>query len=180
MLRAHPAAARAVGIDTGWLRLAAFLLSAGYAGLAGSLYVHAIGVLSPDVLGFPVMVTCLTIAVVGSRLRVAGAVAGAVLVIELPEWARFLRDDYLLAFGCILLLVVVAVPGGLVEAADRLLRRVWIAPAPALPSMAPIRHRGAALHRHPAAVSAACGAASAACGRWTTCRSTSGAARCWG
>jgi branched-chain amino acid transport system permease protein len=128
MLRTHPVAARAVGIDTGRLRLFAFLLSAGYAGLAGSLYVHAIGVLSPDILGFPVMVTCLTIAVVGSRLRVAGAIAGAVLIIEMPEWARFLRDDYLLAFGCILLLVVVALPGGLTETAERLLARLWTAP----------------------------------------------------
>ncbi len=138
VLRAHPAAARSIGIDTGSLRLAAFLLSAGYAGLAGSLYVHAIGVVSPDVLGFPVMVTCLTIAVVGSRLRVAGAIAGAVLITELPEWARFLRDDYLLAFGCILLLVVVAVPGGLMEAAERLLGFVWIAPARPLPAPRPV------------------------------------------
>ena len=76
VLRADPAAARAIGIDTGLLRLTAFLLSAAYAGLAGSLYVHALGVLSPDVLGFPVMVTCLTIAVVGSRLRVAGGAGG--------------------------------------------------------------------------------------------------------
>ena len=133
LLRASPAVARAIGLDTGVLRLTAFLLSALYAGLAGSLYVHALGVLSPDVLGFPVMVTCLTIAVVGSRLRVAGAIAGAVLVIELPEWVRFLRDDYLLAFGCILLLMVVAVPGGLVEWAERLLGQIWVAPAARLP-----------------------------------------------
>ncbi|HEY4174244.1 MAG TPA: branched-chain amino acid ABC transporter ATP-binding protein/permease, partial [Rhodopila sp.] len=136
LTRLHPVAARAIGIDTGSLRLAAFLLSAGFAGLAGSLYVHAIGVLSPDVLGFPVMITCLTIAVVGSRLRVTGAITGAVLIIELPEWARFLRDDYLLAFGCILLLVVVALPGGLVETAERLL--AWVVPKPLWP------------HRHPA------------------------------
>jgi branched-chain amino acid transport system permease protein len=136
--RIHPAAARAVGIDTGLLRLIAFLLSAAYAGLAGSLYVHAVGVLSPDVLGFPVMITCLTIAVVGSRLRVAGAIAGAVLIIELPEWARFLRDDYLLAFGCILLLVVVALPGGLVETAERLLARIWTPPRTPLPTPAGI------------------------------------------
>jgi branched-chain amino acid transport system permease protein len=128
LARLHPTAARAIGIDTGSLRLTAFLLSAAFAGLAGSLYVHAIGVLSPDVLGFPVMITCLTIAVVGSRLRVAGAIAGAVVIIELPEWVRFLRDDYLLAFGCILLLVVVALPGGLVETAERLLAYLWTPP----------------------------------------------------
>ncbi len=136
--RAHPVAAGAVGIDTGRLRLLAFLLSAAYAGLAGSLYVHAIGVLSPDVLGFPVMVTCLTIAVVGGRLRVAGAIAGAVLIIELPEWARFLRDDYLLAFGCILLMVVVAMPEGLVETAARWLARAWPAPPAPLPPAASV------------------------------------------
>jgi branched-chain amino acid transport system permease protein len=144
LVRVHPVAARAVGIDTGSLRLAAFLLSAAFAGLAGSLYVHAIGVLSPDVLGFPVMITCLTIAVVGSRLRVAGAIAGSVLIIELPEWARFLRDDYLLAFGCILLLVVVALPGGLVETAERLLAWVWT-PPPLTPPSA-VRPRGARLN----------------------------------
>ncbi len=138
VLRAHPVAARAIGLDTGKLRLTAFLLSAGYAGLAGSLYVHALGVLSPDVLGFPVMVTCLTIAVVGSRLRIAGALAGAVLITELPEWARFLRDDYLLAFGCVLLLVVVAVPGGLVEAAERVLGWVWTAPPAPAPAAMPV------------------------------------------
>jgi branched-chain amino acid transport system permease protein len=136
LVRLHPVAARAVGIDTGSLRLVAFLLSAAFAGLAGSLYVHAVGVLSPDALGFPVMITCLTIAVVGSRLRVAGAIAGAVVIIELPEWARFLRDDYLLAFGCILLLVVVAVPGGLVETAERRLAYLWTSPT-ASPSPAP-------------------------------------------
>ena len=134
VLRVHPVAARAIGIDIDWLRLTAFLLSAGYAGLAGSLYVHAIGVLSPDILGFPVMVTCLTITVIGGRLRVAGLIAGAVLIIELPEWMRFLRDDYLLAYGCLLLLVVVAAPGGLTDTADRLLHWVWIAPAPVLPA----------------------------------------------
>ncbi|MBS0560715.1 MAG: branched-chain amino acid ABC transporter ATP-binding protein/permease [Proteobacteria bacterium] len=138
VLRGQPVAARAIGIDTGTLRLLAFLLSAGYAGLAGSLYVRAIGVLSPDILGFPVMVTCLTIAVVGSRRRVAGAILGAVLIVELPEWARFLRDDYLLAYGCILLLVIVAIPEGLTETADRWLARLLPPPPRPLPAPAPL------------------------------------------
>jgi len=138
VLRGQPVAARAIGIDTGTLRLLAFLLSAGYAGLAGSLYVRAIGVLSPDILGFPVMVTCLTIAVVGSRRRVSGAILGAVLIVELPEWARFLRDDYLLAYGCILLLVIVAIPEGLTETADRWLARLLPPPPRPLPAPAPL------------------------------------------
>ncbi len=138
ILRANPAAARAIGLDTGRLRLTAFLLSAAYAGLAGSLYVHEVGVLSPDVLGFPVMITCLTIAVVGSRLRISGAILGAALIIELPEWVRFLQDDDTLAFGCILLVVVIALPEGMVEAADRLWGRLCTAPPASAPKLAPI------------------------------------------
>ncbi len=131
VMRANAPAARAIGIDIARLRLAAFLLSAAYAGLAGSLYVHVIRVVSPEILGFPVMVTCLTIAVVGGRLRIAGAIAGAVLVVELPEWFRGLHDIYLLAYGVMLLAVVVAMPDGLVSAAERLFARV-------LPVLAPI------------------------------------------
>ena len=83
---------RAIGIDAGRLRLLAFLAGAAYAGLAGSLYAHVIGVISPEVLGLPVMVTCLTVVVVGGSRRVAGAIAGALLVTLLPEWFRALRE----------------------------------------------------------------------------------------
>jgi len=133
MMRANEVTARAIGIDTDRLRLMAFLLSAAYAGLAGALYVHTIRVVSPDVLGFPVMVTSLTIAVIGGRLPIAGALLGAVLVIELPEWFRFLRDYYLLAYGVILLLAVILMPEGAVGAAQRLLARWLPAPPPAPP-----------------------------------------------
>jgi branched-chain amino acid transport system permease protein len=138
LLRTNPTAASSIGIDIGKLRFVAFLWSAAYAGLAGSLYVHTIGVLSPDVLGFPVMITCLTIAVLGSRTSVTGLIVAAVFITELPEWVRPLRDDYMLAFGVILLFVVVAVPEGLADAAKRLLRRLLPIPRSANPTPAPL------------------------------------------
>ena len=140
-MRATPAAAVAMGFDTARLRLTAFLLSAGYAGLAGSLYVHAMRVVSPDALAFPVVVTCLTIVVVGSRLRPVGALLGALLIIELPEWFRGLREYYLLAYGCILLAVVVMAPAGLLGTLEAWAARV-IRPEPTpLPTMAPAAPR---------------------------------------
>ena len=142
VMRANEAAARAIAIDTARLRLVAFLLSAAYAGVAGSLYVHVIRVVSPEVLSFPVMVTCLTIAVVGSRLRIMGAIIGAVLIVELPEWFRFLRDFYLLAYGFLLLGVVVMMPEGVVRGLERWLGRVLQA-AP-LPPPAPCAVRDVA------------------------------------
>jgi branched-chain amino acid transport system permease protein len=81
--------------------------------------VHVLRVVSPDVLAFPVVVTCLTIVVIGSRLRPVGALLGAVVIVSLPEWFRELRDVYLLAYGVILLLVIVLAPSGLLEALER-------------------------------------------------------------
>ena len=72
-MRADEIGARSLGVDTARLRLIAFLLSAAYGGVAGALYVHTIGVISPEALEFPVMVVCLTMAVVGGRTRVSGA-----------------------------------------------------------------------------------------------------------
>lgn len=132
-MRAAPAAAAAIGLDAARLRLVAFLLSAAYAGLAGSLYVHALRVVSPDALGFPVVVTCLTIVVVGSRLRPVGALLGAVLIVQLPEWFRGLRDYYLLAYGCILLGVVVLAPAGLLGTLEAWAARLLPAAAPPAP-----------------------------------------------
>ena len=134
-MRAAPAAASAIGLDAARLRLVAFLLSAAYAGLAGSLYVHVLRVVSPDALAFPVVVTCLTIVVVGSRLRPVGALLGAVLIVQLPEWFRGLRDYYLLAYGCILLLVVVLAPAGLLGTVEGWVGRLFPAAAPPMPPM---------------------------------------------
>ncbi len=145
VLREHPAAAAAIGLDAGRMRLSAFLLSAGFAGFAGSIYAHVIGVISPDVLGFPLMVTCLTIVVVGGRLGVAGAIAGAIVITGLPEWFRPLRDYAPLAYGVVLLLVVIVAPGGLIGALCRLLPDRLPPPPAARPLPATARASGVLL-----------------------------------
>jgi branched-chain amino acid transport system permease protein len=133
VMRENDIAAAALGIDTGRLRNVAFLLSALYAGAAGALYVHSIGVISPDVLEFPIMVACLTMAVVGGRARVSGAILGAVLLVHLPEWFRSLEKSYLIAYGAATLLVIVAAPWGIVGAVERLRARLFPEPPPPRP-----------------------------------------------
>ncbi len=112
-VREEPLIARASGLDIGRLRLAAFLLSAGYAGAAGALYAHTLRIVSPEVLGFPVMVTCLAMAVIGGRGRIAGALIGALLLVYLPEWLRDIGTGYRIAFGVLLLACVIVAPNGL-------------------------------------------------------------------
>jgi len=138
LLRDDPLAAATLGLDVGRLRLQAFALSALYAGAAGALSVHTQRVVSPEVLEFPVMVSILTIAVVGGRGRVAGAVLGALLLVHLPEWFRFLERSYLILYGGALLAAIVLAPHGLTGLLERLLPpRPRPPPAPvALPALA--------------------------------------------
>lgn len=132
-MAAQPLVARCLGLDPGRLRLAAFLLSAGYAGAAGALSVHTQRVVSPEVLEFPVMVAVLTMVLVGGRQRVSGAILGALLLTHIPEWFRFLERGYLLFYGVALLLVVLLAPEGLTGLLARLAPERSPPPAPPQP-----------------------------------------------
>lgn len=112
--RENDLAAQSIGIDIWRLRWIAFLWSAAYAGLAGALYVRTVKVISPEVLEFHIMVVVLTMAVVGGRTHVAGAIIGAFLLVHLPEWFRGLDRYYLIAYGAVLLVAIIVAPNGLV------------------------------------------------------------------
>jgi branched-chain amino acid transport system permease protein len=142
VMRETPNAARTLGIDIDRLRLEAFAISAAYGGAAGALTAHTQRVVSPEVLEFPVMVTILTIAVIGGQGRTSGAIAGAVLLTQLPEWFRGLESGYLILYGAVLLATVIAAPWGLVGTLERLRARVLPEPPrpppPASPPPAPL------------------------------------------
>ena len=135
LMRAAPVAAGTLGINGAQLRFTGLVLSAAYAGAAGALQAHTVRVVSPEVLGFAIMVTCLAMTVIGGRTRIAGAIAGALLLIHMQEWFRGLEQYYLIAYGVGLLTAIVFAPAGLIDAAERLYARV-------LPTAAkPVAHR---------------------------------------
>lgn len=106
-------AARALGIDVARYKLIAFLISAFYAGTAGSLFVHAVGFVSPEVYGLHMVVLAFTMLYVGGIGTVAGAALGALVIALLPETIRKLSDYQDLAYGGLLILILIFAPGGL-------------------------------------------------------------------
>ena len=132
--RENSTAAMSVGINVSLLRFAAFVLSAGYAGAAGALIAHQIKVVSPQNLEFSVMITCLTMTVVGGRTSVIGGIIAAVILIHLPEWFRVLQDYRLIAFGAVALLMVIVAPEGIVGALLDLRQRFLPERPPLLPA----------------------------------------------
>jgi branched-chain amino acid transport system permease protein len=120
LVRESHTAASCLGIDVSALRFGAFILSAVYGGAAGALMAHVIRVVSPENLELPVMITCLTMTVIGGRRRIAGAIAGAILITYLRESFRILENTTLMAYGAVTLVVLIAAPYGLIGALERL------------------------------------------------------------
>ena len=106
-------AARALGIEVARYKLAAFLVSASYAALAGSLFVHVVEFVSPEVFGLHMVVLAFTMLYVGGIGTLGGPILGAVIVSLLPEIFRGLKDYQDLFYGAGLILLLIYAPKGL-------------------------------------------------------------------
>jgi branched-chain amino acid transport system permease protein len=107
-----------LGIDVARYKLMAFLVSAAYAALAGTLFVHVVGFVSPEVFGLHMVVLAFTMLYVGGIGTAAGPLIGAVIVSLLPETFRALKDYQDLAYGAGLILLLIFAPKGLAALGD--------------------------------------------------------------
>lgn len=116
-------AARALGINVSRYKLAAFVISAVYAAIAGSLFVHVVGFVSPEVFGLHMVVLAFTMLYVGGIGTVLGPVIGAIIITALPEVIRDFKDYQDLAYGAVLILILIYMPRGLASLPE--LWRQW-------------------------------------------------------
>jgi branched-chain amino acid transport system permease protein len=75
--------------------------------------VHAVGFVSPEVYGLHMVVLAFTMLYVGGIGTVAGSALGAMVVALLPETIRALSDYQDLAYGAVLIVILIYAPGGL-------------------------------------------------------------------
>jgi branched-chain amino acid transport system permease protein len=115
-------AARACGVDVSRAKLEVFVVSAMLASVAGSLYAHSLGFVSPDPFGFRFSVQLVVMVIVGGASSVWGPVAGAALFTVLAQFLQqvgekvpYVDDLDTVLFGAILVLVVVFWQRGLVS-----------------------------------------------------------------
>jgi len=105
--------ASALGIRVSRYKLAAFVIAALYASVAGSLFAHVVGFISPEVFGLQMVVVTFTILYVGGIGTVLGPAIGAVIVSLLPELFRSTGSFQDIAYAAVLLLMLIFVPKGL-------------------------------------------------------------------
>ncbi|MHB9026252.1 MAG: branched-chain amino acid ABC transporter permease [Armatimonadota bacterium] len=136
-LHGSEAAAASLGVDIAGYKIKVFMLSAAFASLAGSLYAHIVNFISPSAFGFGFSVELVVMVVVGGMASVWGALLGAGTITLLGEWLRSLGqineslgDMEPVAFGAILILVMIFLPAGLTcgirDLCSRMFRRMWI------------------------------------------------------
>jgi branched-chain amino acid transport system permease protein len=92
--REDDAAARSVGVNVAQRRWFAWVLSAAVMAVAGALYGHAVGVISPKAFYFHLTFTLLAMLIVGGMASVSGAVAGTVLVTVMVEVLRRIEENF--------------------------------------------------------------------------------------
>jgi len=89
-IREDEIAAEAMGINRAKLKLLAFGIGAGFAGMTGTFYVAKLQTATPEMFTFPVSVMVLVMVVLGGMGSVAGVVLGALILQLLQSW--FLQD----------------------------------------------------------------------------------------
>lgn len=115
---------RFLGYDPANVKLVAYVVAAGMAGLAGALFVPAVGIISPALIGVVPSIGFVIGAAVGGRASLVGAVLGAIAV----AWAQStLSDAFPAAWtylqGLLFVLAVGFLPGGLASLASMARRR---------------------------------------------------------
>ncbi|TMJ94034.1 MAG: branched-chain amino acid ABC transporter permease [Alphaproteobacteria bacterium] len=116
-IREDEVSAASFGINCTVWKVFAFGMGSALAGAAGAFYASFVGTLVPDAFIITESFTILAMVIVGGMGTLTGPVWGAILLTVLPELLRGIGDLRLVVYGAALTLVVLFVPGGMVQAA---------------------------------------------------------------
>lgn len=116
-------AAATVGVDTVRYKAMVFVVSAVFASLAGSLFAHSERFVTPAEAGFLRSIEFVTMVVLGGMASTFGALTGAAILTALPQALASIAELKHLAFGAIMVAVMIFLPRGLVPTLSQLLGR---------------------------------------------------------
>jgi branched-chain amino acid transport system permease protein len=128
-IREDEIASEAMGVNTTRYKVWAFVIAAFFAGVAGGLFAHTLGVgLSPQAAGFQKSFDIIIMVVLGGMGSISGAMIAAIVVTLLPEYLRAIADYRMIVFALALVLIMIFRPQGLLgvrEIWDKALWRGW-------------------------------------------------------
>lgn len=107
-------AAAGAGIDVGARKLAAFVIAAIYAAVAGGLMAAMNGLITPDAASFMHSIELVAMVIIGGLGSVLGAVVGAAFLVVLPQALTFMHDYEQAVLGLLIMVFMILLPAGIV------------------------------------------------------------------
>jgi branched-chain amino acid transport system permease protein len=118
-IREDEDAAELMGVPTFKFKLASFAIGAAIGGAAGVVWAGKVISIIPANFPFILSATILAAVVLGGSGNIPGVMLGAFLIAWLPERFRELQDYRVLAFGAVLVLMMVLRPEGILPSRRR-------------------------------------------------------------
>ncbi len=117
-IRENEIAAESCGVNTTYYKTMAFVMSAFFAGVAGSLYAGYVGILNPSSFAFMKSIEILVMVVLGGMGSMVGSVISATGLTVLPELLRSFSEYRMVAYSLLLIVVMIFKPSGLMGTYD--------------------------------------------------------------
>lgn len=112
-----------LGYNTWLHKYVAFIIAGGFGGLAGVLWAHTAGIVSPETVVLTTSVDALLMAVLGGAGTLVGGVIGAFIVFGLREYLSTMVPWWQYALGAVYVLTILYLPHGLMGIPARLRER---------------------------------------------------------
>lgn len=112
-IRENESRMEAIGYPVLRIRLAAFVIAGGVAGLAGALFANLNGRVGPGILDWPQSGTLLVMVILGGVGHRLGGFLGAAVLLGMEEFLPQFWNHWQMALGVLLLVVVLRAPRGL-------------------------------------------------------------------
>ncbi|NWF53498.1 MAG: branched-chain amino acid ABC transporter permease [Syntrophaceae bacterium] len=123
-IRGNEELAESIGINAMRTKLVSFLISTVFAGLAGVLYASYIGFLSPEISDYHITFEFLIFCMIGGLGTLGGPLIGAFLLTVASELLHGVSVPRLVAYGFLLVLTIIFLPGGIMGGAQMVWRKV--------------------------------------------------------
>jgi branched-chain amino acid transport system permease protein len=103
-----------LGYNTWLHKYVAFIIAGGFGGLAGVLWAHTTGIVSPETVILTTSVDALLMAVLGGAGTLVGGVIGAFIVFGLREYLSTVVPWWQYVLGAVYVLTILYLPNGLI------------------------------------------------------------------
>ncbi|HPQ44380.1 MAG TPA: branched-chain amino acid ABC transporter permease [Syntrophales bacterium] len=113
-LREDEIACQAMGIDKAKTKLTAFALGATWASMGGVVFAAKTTFVNPASFTIWESIIILCVVVLGGMGSIVGVIAGALVLILMPEYLRAFSEYRMLAFGVLLVVMMIFRPGGII------------------------------------------------------------------